>query len=412
MNERLPNLSLVGRATLLALLAVPGFSGLAAQTTEVSVEVGGSSVSPPVGVEGEDARFFVAGLRGLRVDALGSGVMGSFLVGRTLQEGAGGDFLSGTVEGRLLKILGPGWAAGVEVEAFGFRVADPFPYRSLGLEGGPVLQFANRNFSASLKGIAGGGWSETELQRTGGEPAEIAKDELWRYGGAGEILAGGKGVLAGLALGLHESSGGTYRSAGLRLLGEHHGAAIELRVDAWDSPSGKETTGGLAFILPLSGWDLRGFLGRTEPDPLTLTEPGGGSGGILVGRRLMGKDPLPPPKPPLHRVVEKSVGGAVVEIRAEAPEGTQQLAVMGDFTLWEPVAMTRDGARWSVQMEIPSGTHHFGFLADGDWYLPEDAPDAVPDDWGRKNATIVIEEGQDPAPPANGPRSGEGAAGR
>jgi len=88
------------------------------------------------------------------------------------------------------------------------------------------------------------------------------------------------------------------------------------------------------------------------------------------------------------------------------------MAVMGDFTLWEPVAMTRDGARWTVRLRIPTGTHHFGFLADGAWYLPEDAPDTVPDDWGRKNATIVIEEGDYPAPPTEGPMGGEGAAGR
>jgi hypothetical protein len=412
MSQRLPAPGILGKAAIMALLSALSLSGLDAQTTDLTLEVGGSSVSPPVGVEGEDARFFVAGLRGLRVNALGSGVMGSFLVGRSLQEGAGGDFLSGAVEGQLLKALSPRWTTGVEVEGFGFRVADPFPYRSVGLEGGPVLRFTTRNLSASLKGIGGGGWSETELQRTASEPDEIVRDELWRYGGTGEVLAGGKGVLAGLAVGLHESSGGTYRSAGFRLLVEQGGAALELRVDTWDSPSGRETTGGLAFILPLGGWNVRGFLGRTEPDPLTLSEPGAGSGGILVGRRLIGTDPLPPPKPPLHRVLEKSAGGAVVEIHAEAPEGTQEMAVMGDFTLWEPVTMTEDGARWSVRLEIPAGTHHFGFLADGEWYLPEDAPDAVPDDWGRENATIVIDEGLDPAPATEGSMGAEGAEGR
>jgi hypothetical protein len=65
--------------------------------------------------------------------------------------------------------------------------------------------------------------------------------------------------------------------------------------------------------------------------------------------------------------------------------------ILGDFTLWEPLPMRADGTRWSVQLQIPEGTHHFGFLADGDWYLPEDAPDSVADEWGRKNATIVIE---------------------
>jgi hypothetical protein len=54
--------------------------------------------------------------------------------------------------------------------------------------------------------------------------------------------------------------------------------------------------------------------------------------------------------------------------------------------------MSSDGTLWSVQVEIPNGVHHFGFLADGDWFLPDDAPDSVPDEWGRKNATIVIEK--------------------
>jgi hypothetical protein len=411
MNGKLSILGVLGRAPVIALLSALSLSGLSAQATDLSVEIGGSSISPPVGVEGEEARFLVAGLRGLRLNTLGSGVMGSILVGRSLQEGAGGDFLSGSVDGRLLKTIGPGWAAGLEVEGFGFRVADPFPYSSLGLEGGPILRFDSRNLSASWRGIAGAGWSETELQRTGREPSEIVRDELWRYGSTGEVLAGGRGFLAGFAVGIHQSSGGTYRSAGLRLLGEYRGAAIEIRFDAWDSPAGRETTGGLALAVPLSGWSLRGFLGRTEPDPLTLTEPGGGSGGILLGRRLVGNDPLPPPKPPLHRIVEMRDGGAVVEIHAEAPEGTEQMEVMGDFTFWEPVAMTRDGARWSVRLEVPVGTHHFGFLTDGNWYLPENAPDAVPDDWGRENATIVIEEVQSPDPSMDGSKGGEGAVG-
>jgi hypothetical protein len=65
--------------------------------------------------------------------------------------------------------------------------------------------------------------------------------------------------------------------------------------------------------------------------------------------------------------------------------------LLGDFTLWEPQAMSRDGDGWAIEIRIPSGTHHFGFLADGEWYLPENVPDLVSDEWGRKNATLVIE---------------------
>ena len=51
----------------------------------------------------------------------------------------------------------------------------------------------------------------------------------------------------------------------------------------------------------------------------------------------------------------------------------------------------RDGDEWVGRLTIEPGTHHFGFLADGEWFLPEDTPDTVPDEWGRTNATIVIE---------------------
>jgi hypothetical protein len=376
---------------LAALAILVASVGVHAQTSDLSIEVGGSSVSPPAGIEGEDARFVVAGIRALHFKSGGSGALASFLVGRTLKDGAGGDFLSGIVEGQALKHFGEAWSAGVELRGFGFRVADPFPYRSFGVEGGPAFRFTSRYVSAALKGIAGGGWSETELRRTGERPSQVVEDELWRYGGTGEVLAGDKGFLTGIALGVHESSGGSYRSAGIRLLATRGGSALELRLDAWNTPSGAETTGGLAFNVPFGGWSVRGFMGRTEPDPLTLAEPGGGSGGILVGRRLFGRDPLSPAKAPLYRVLEQTGRAATVEIHVDAPGGTGQMELMGDFTFWEPVPMEHDGSRWSIQLAVPIGIHHFGFLADGEWYLPEDTPDAVPDDWGRRNATMVIE---------------------
>ncbi len=370
-----------------------GWAGGAAsgQTSEISLEVGGSTVSPPAGVEGEKADFLVAGLRGFRFSSGGSGVSASFFMGRALDDGSGGDFFSGDLWGGAFKPLADGWSLGLEGRGFGFRVEEPFPYRSIGGEGGPTLRLSRPAYSATLRGIVGGGWSETELERTGRQPSEIVQDELWRYGGTGEFLAGKDGILAGISLGIHESSGGTYRSTGLRVLASWGGSALEARLDAWDTPAGFEGTGGIAFIIPFGGWSARGFAGRTEPDPLTLAEPGGGSGGVLLGRRLFGKDPLPPPRPPLHKVVERTAEITTVEIFMDGPRDAGQIDLIGDFTLWEPVPMVRDGSKWRVRLNIPPGTHHFGFLADGTWYLPEDAPDTVPDEWGRRNATLVIE---------------------
>ena len=42
-------------------------------------------------------------------------------------------------------------------------------------------------------------------------------------------------------------------------------------------------------------------------------------------------------------------------------------------------------------LEIGNGTHHFGFLVNDEWFVPDDAPDVVPDEWGRHSATLVIE---------------------
>ena len=42
-------------------------------------------------------------------------------------------------------------------------------------------------------------------------------------------------------------------------------------------------------------------------------------------------------------------------------------------------------------LEIGNGTHDFGFLVDDEWFVPDDAPDVVPDEWGHQSATLVIE---------------------
>ena len=103
---------------------------------------------------------------------------------------------------------------------------------------------------------------------------------------------------------------------------------------------GTETTGGIVFILPVGGWTARGFLGRNEPDPLTLAEPGGGSGGILIGRRLVGSDPFPLAKPPLHQVLEYSDRGATVEIHVDPPRET---LAAGNHRRLHPLGARSDG---------------------------------------------------------------------
>jgi Glycogen recognition site of AMP-activated protein kinase len=361
--------------------------------TEVTLEVGASAVTPPSDVEGDAGRFAVGGVRVSRLGPRATGVTLSLLAGRSLDATSGGDFFSGSVGGRFAQDFGAGWSAGLDARAFGFEVTSPFPYRALALEGGPVLRYRSAHASVRLAGVGGVGSSRVELRRRAGGAVRVVEDELWRYGATGELLLGSRTVMAGLAGGMHETAGGSYTTGGARLIVGDGRVAGELRLDVWDTPLGTTTTGGLALIVPVgSAWSLRGFFGRSEPDPLTLAEPGGGSGGVLVGRRVYASPVVTTRRgTALHEVLKSTEAGAVVRFWLMPPPGTREVRLLGDFTLWESVSMQPKGEGWELRLPVKAGTHHFGFLVDDEWYVPEDAPDVVPDEWGRLSATLVIE---------------------
>ncbi len=366
--------------------------------SEVSVELGGARISPPSGVDGDPAGFMMAGLRGSRLDVFGTGVYGALLVGRSIDPAAGGDFVSGELGGAKWWRLGRSWSTGLEGRAFGFRVVDPFSYDAGAAEGSLTLRYRAGFLRARLAGTGGAGRSRvgvsTVVQRMRRQTlvTDVLVDDLWRYGTSLEVLAGGGPLAVGLAGGVHRSAGGAFSSVGLRIVGGALRGALELRLDRWRTPEGYRNTGGIAFYMPWGGWSARGSAGRPEPDPLLLAEPGREAGGLLVARRLFGRSSGPgPARSPLHRVVEETPSGARVQFTVEVPDGSREVELLGDFTLWEPVAMQSRGGRWTVEMDVPSGVYHFGFLVDGDWYLPDDAADAAPDEWGRRSATLVIE---------------------
>jgi hypothetical protein len=217
-------------------------------------------------------------------------------------------------------------------------------------------------------------------------------DDLWRIGGTTELLFGTQAFQAGIAGGVHETTGGTFASGGGRIVFARGSAVAELRADVWRTPAGgSDLTGGLEFMIPLSGWSLRGFLGRSEPDPLTLAGPGSGSGGLLIGRSLFARLPSPPP-PVGYEVVAQTPRGAWVRMLVNAPAAAR-VEIVGDFTVWEPVPMLLRGDRWEAELEVPAGAHHYGYLVDGEWYVPEDERSVVADEWGRTSAILMIEDG-------------------
>ena len=379
-------------AVTLTLTTLPAATPAAARAqSDVTVEVGVSQIGPPVGTDAAAARFGMAGLRASHQWVGGSTLAADMLVGHAFGQGTGGDFVSATARTDVVAALSTSWTAAMSLEVLGFEVRAPFAYRALAAEGGPRLRYGGSAVSLEVTGVAGVGRSRLELRRRLSDTVHVLDDELWRLGGRAELLLGSRPVWVGLAGGAHRTSAGTYRTGGTRLVLAGDWGAAEARLDVWDAPFGTEATWGLALALPVGGaWSLRGFLGKSEPDPLTLAEPGSGSGGLLVGRSLYSRDDGMRTAA-LHEVLSETPLGARIRVAVEAPEGAGRVELLGDFTLWDPLPMRRSGPRWVVELEVPAGTHHYGFLVDDEWYLPDDAPDVVPDGWGRLSATLVIE---------------------
>jgi hypothetical protein len=87
--------------------------------------------------------------------------------------------------------------------------------------------------------------------------------------------------------------------------------------------------------------------------------------------------------------VEPARGGHRLALRAP---GAERVEVMGDFTRWEPVALTRDArGRWQVVLPIPSGARRFNVRVDGGpWTVPAGVA-VVEDDFGGSVGVLSIE---------------------
>lgn len=383
------------------------------QSTRLTVEAGASQVQAPAEAGGGTSRFLVGGLRVELPGASRGGWLASVSGGRSAAGGLGGNYVAGNVDGSAWFARG-GWGMlGVRARALGFKVTAPVLYSVVGVEGGPSLLLGGRRLTLRLDGVGGLGRSHTryeaQVESSGGRPGgrdhmgggvpspdsmvvTNLNADLWRYGGSAELLVRmGPAVLGGAA-GVHESAAGTFRFVGLRAVVSRGRFSVGGRVDRWATPTGSAPAAALWVSADLGGgWSLRGLLGRTEPDPLTLASASRGGGGFLLGREFLPGDPETGRETLYETRAMTAGGGARVQIRVRPPRQADSVQVTGDFTLWEAEPMRRHGEVWLVELEIPGGVHHFGFLVDGEWYVPAEAQDAVPDEWGRRNATLVVE---------------------
>ena len=343
------------------------------------LDLTGSHARPPADVVAEATTY---GLLGSRLDlGFGWGTASATARLGNAVDGADGRWLQGELAlgggGRLGAV-----AARADLAGFALHYLDPYDYTAAGLELRPRLGAARAGSLISLLPVLSfGRWSSEEVE---GDLLVAGGDlEIQRPLGpvTATVSAGAVHVANGVTTGrfVRGQAGlaytGTGWRAGVRAIGQRTPLESEL--------------GG---VLTLSAYlgpavQLSLYAGRTLRDPLY-----GADGTFVVSTGLAVR--------PLHR--EPETPAPVVEVGARVTEGrrvrftlrdanAERVELTGDFTGWEPLPMERTGRAWTLDRVLPPGVHHFGFLVDGTWSVPADAPGLVDDGWGRQNASVVIE---------------------
>jgi hypothetical protein len=369
-------------ATTLGALALAAAPARAQQGTLV-LEGGAVRALPSAAVAEATATYGIGGVRIEWSGARGALVGGAY-GGQTTDEAAS-DFWSGVLGGELW--LAPTRPVGVGVGALlqGFQVREPLLHRVTSAELTPMLRFGQDAVQLIVRGRFGRGTSLLELRRPGGFVRRAERD-LWSRGLEAELGWGSaRAALAGVA-GWHRSQTGDFRRGGARLAVVAGPFTVRVDGELWDTPRGGETVGGVSLSVPIGRLEARASAGRTAPDPLTLVESGTQTG-MLIGLRLAsfgsGSETAA-----VHEIVQPG-SPAIVRVSV-TPPAASSVEVLGDFEEWTPIALTRDEDAWSVELVLEPGTYHFGFLVDGEWWVPEGLQGTVPDDWGRMNATMVV----------------------
>ncbi|HEX6645013.1 MAG TPA: glycogen-binding domain-containing protein [Gemmatimonadales bacterium] len=109
---------------------------------------------------------------------------------------------------------------------------------------------------------------------------------------------------------------------------------------------------------------------------------------------------------PLDLIIPPALAGERGTALSHQADGTARLTIggvpgsrlelMGDFTSWEPVPLTREAAgRWMLEIRIPPGIHRVNIRADGGaWVVPPGLPVSEDEFGGAAGVLIVAEPGK------------------
>jgi hypothetical protein len=277
-----------------------------------------------------------------------------------------------------------------------FTVGDPVPYRAAYAVAEPDIRFSSGGTFLRFNGYGGLGASEVTVIETfvrdtrfGPRVFEVGfpvTSDLWAWGGGAEVWQQLGALTPRLAVEGYDSPQGPYAVGRLGLEVRPKGGILYVEGAVWDTPDGREfvlfaglqvQTGGRSSFLASGG--------RYGPDPL-LDSPAAGSLGAGVSLELA---KFGPTAELTWQVLDR--GGPTLVLSLWTP-GSGMVECVGDFTGWEGVPMLRDGDVWRVALPVTPGVHHFGFVVDGAWYVPSDAPGLTEDEWGESQATIFVDD--------------------
>jgi hypothetical protein len=380
---------------LLFAVAAPA----SAQRIDVWLDAAAAHTRPPGGVQDVEAETY--GILGARVGVEGHRGLLEFAAqgGRTAQA-EGGAWLSGALCGQAGGRIARLYVSG-RGELFRLHYDEPFSYAASAVTVQPQAALPVGRWWLVARGeLTRGGWRAgaqgPPLPPGVGDPPEPATGPLAVTGGALEAVHGRGRSAVRLAVEAYDSgAGGALDGAYGGIVGSvSHGTgnvAAVLEARAWRTPAGGEFGYHAAVTVAVRpDIELRIMVGRTVRDPL-YGVPGSVTASAGASWRIGRFTPWQPLR--IVEVGERVPGGRRVTFRLRAPEA-RSVALSGDFTGWEPRPMRRgEGGTWVLALVLEPGLHHFGFLVDGSvWTVPEGAPGVADDGWGRKNASVVVEE--------------------
>jgi hypothetical protein len=131
-------------------------------------------------------------------------------------------------------------------------------------------------------------------------------------------------------------------------------------------------------------WELRASWQQEPTSPLYWNPPRRGWS-VQVSRRL-GRTAALLPGPSAIRDAEGRIA-----IRLPVSESPSAPSVLGDFSGWQPLPMTREGESWTARLAVAPGLYRYGFRdAEGRWFLPASLTHRVSDGMGGESGVLLV----------------------